>query len=60
MNKHKELPRTWSHSRKGRIVGRVVNEDDVWAEIELTEDSRFGDVGDVITARKSLMVEVTE
>lgn len=28
----------WNHSRKGLIVGRVVEENDGWLTVELTED----------------------
>lgn len=62
----------WIHSRKGRIEGEVVREDDTWMTVKLTGDHELhyysqayrGDVdvdGSTITLRKSLMrpVDVT-
>lgn len=61
--------RTWRHSRKGLITGRVVREDDTWMHIELAGDHRLrwlseanrgranGD-GTFLTARKSLLTEI--
>lgn len=59
----------WQHSRKGRIEGVVVREDDTWVDVRLTGDHELNyysqcyrgclDVdGSVITLRKSLMTEV--
>lgn len=31
--------RVWLHSRKGRIIGEVVAQDDTWTHIRLTEDA---------------------
>ena len=63
-------PREWIHSRKGRIVGRVVREDEDWLTIELDGDhlltyvseaerGRIDHEGDCIVFRKSLLTEVT-
>lgn len=59
----------WNHSRKGRIEGVVVREDDEWMWVRLTGEHRpryaseamrglrhFD--GDVMTLRKSLMTVV--
>ncbi|CPW40682.1 hypothetical protein [Mycobacteroides abscessus] len=61
--------RTWQHSRKGRIRGVVVREDDTWIWVRLDGDHRLAYAaeanrgridtdGTAICLRKSLMVEV--
>lgn len=60
---------TWLHSRKGRIEGEVVWEDDEWMKVRLTgthapryyseaNRGRTHDDGEVLTLRKSLIQEV--
>lgn len=59
----------WQHSRKGRIVGRVTWQDDVWMNIRLDGDheprfmseayqGKTYEDGAIITVRKSLMREI--
>lgn len=59
-------PKTWIHSRKGRITGHVIGEDDTWMWVRLTGDhnlryasrcnrGRVDEDGDVMCVRKSLM-----
>ena len=61
--------RTWEHSRKGRIRGVVVREDDTWIWVQLEGDhqlayaaaanrGRIDTDGTAMCLRKSLMVEV--
>lgn len=62
--------RTWHHSRKGRITGRIVRQAGEWLHIELAADhvlrvgSRFDDghrdKGEVIVVRESFLTEITE
>lgn len=60
--------KTWTHSRKGRITGEVVREDDTWMWVRLAGDhklrygseanrGRVDEDGDVMCLRKSLMTE---
>jgi hypothetical protein len=44
--------RTWNHSRKGRLVGTLVSENDEWMDIYLV------DCDETITVRKSFCTEV--
>lgn len=59
----------WIHSRKGRIEGEVVRQDDTWMHIRLTGEhaphylseanrGRTHDDGEELTLRRSLMREV--
>jgi hypothetical protein len=62
--------KVWNHTRKGRIVGRVVWEDDEWMDIQLAGDQNLRWLsisnrleppvefdGDVLRVRKSLCPE---
>lgn len=53
-------PRTWIHSRKGKIVGYVTggSEDGEWTFIHVTEDGYWFDAGETATARTALLTEV--
>jgi|GEM_PF-1460657 len=53
-----DQPRTWDHSRKGRLVGVVVHEGDTWITIRCTEPNRQADAGESLTFRRSLATEV--
>ncbi|MFV8169850.1 hypothetical protein [Mycolicibacterium peregrinum] len=66
-----QLTRTWKHSRKGRIVGVVVREDDTWMWVRLVGDQtlrygseanrgRIDEDGDVMCLRKSFMTGIEE
>lgn len=61
--------KTWHHSRKGRITGEVVREDDTWMWVRLAGDhtlrymseynqGRVDEDGEVMCLRRSLMREV--
>jgi len=59
--------KTWSHSRKGIITGRIVHEWDEFCEIEATRDlnlEKFNGYsyevkkGEKITVRKSFLTEM--
>ncbi len=52
-------PRAWMHTRKGRIVGRVIRQDEDWTTIICTEPNRAADVGDELEFRNTLAVEET-
>jgi len=56
----------WIHSRKGRIEGTIVREDETWMQIRLSSDhelrygsesnrGRIDEAGDVLTVRKRLL-----
>lgn len=53
-------PRTWVHSRKGKIVGYVTgtSKDSEWVDITLTEDNYWGYAGEILTSRKVFLSEV--
>lgn len=51
-------PRAWMHTRKGRIAGRVIHQVEEWTTIVCTEPNRQADVGDELTFRNSLAVEI--
>ena len=53
-----EQIRTWNHSRKGRIVGVVVNENPEWITVRLTEQTSSEDVDERLTFRRLLAKEV--
>jgi hypothetical protein len=61
--------REWLHSRKGRIRGTVVREDDVWVTIRLAGDhalryasqgnrGRVDEDGEPLVVRRSLLTEI--
>ena len=58
--------RTWEHSRKGRIRGRILAQHGEWLHIELTEDHNLRmhadghrQRGEVVVVRASFMREAT-
>ncbi|GAS98773.1 uncharacterized protein RMCC_5738, partial [Mycolicibacterium canariasense] len=64
-------PRTWHHSRKGRITGHLLRADDTWAWIRLVGDHRLSYAsesnrgridrdGAIISVRKSLLTDLTD
>lgn len=50
--------RVWQHSRKGRIAGVVLRQDDEWTTIRCTEPNRQADVGETLTFRTAFVTEV--
>lgn len=62
--------KTWIHSRKGRITGTVVRQDDTWMWVRVVGDhqlrymsesnrGRVDEDGDVMCLRASFMREVS-
>ena len=53
-------PRTWIHSRKGKIVGYVTgtSKDGEWTDIHVTEDGYWYDAGEIATARTAFLKEI--
>lgn len=51
--------RMWMHQRKGRIVGRVIEESDAWVTVRLTEPNDWDDAGATMTFRRSFAKELT-
>ena len=53
-------PRTWIHSRKGKIVGYInsVSKDGEWVDVVLTEDNYWGYAGEILTARTIFLKEI--
>lgn len=63
--------RKFRHIRKGLVEGRIVREDETWAQIELARDHRLAygsecnrgridEAGEILTVRRSFLTEIIE
>lgn len=49
--------KTWDHSRKGEIVGKIVSDTGEWVTILCTEPNRHAGAGETLICRKAFLVE---